>query len=96
VNLIIISIVSLWKRGQNKPHVSFNDILEIKHHSQISVFYKIYMYVKMKTLCEEHYLIVWYFLVSLKFTSWGMWGKDCFGVLLLKQTVLSVRLFPQN
>lgn len=29
VNLFILARIPLWKRGQNKPHVSFNDILKI-------------------------------------------------------------------
>lgn len=36
------------------------------------------MYVKMKCLCEEHFLIIWYSPFPLKFISWGMFREGLF------------------
>lgn len=78
VNLFILARISLRKRGQNKPHVSFNDILKISITGRFLYYIKYACVSKRKVYEKKRFLIVWYSPFSLKFTSQGVSGEGFF------------------
>lgn len=53
-NLLILARMSLWKRGQNKPHVSFNDILKISITGRFLYYIKYACMSKWKVYVKKN------------------------------------------
>lgn len=53
VNLFILARIPLWRRGQNKPHVSFNDILKISITGRFLYYIKYVCMSKWKVYVKK-------------------------------------------